>query len=82
MTALTIAIEHHNAAMVKILIEHGYKLDRPYRWGEMPIQQAIALHSQECAMTLAYWGCDLTEPAVVSKKGESFNSRFIFFSFS
>ncbi|XP_076448878.1 uncharacterized protein LOC143285460 [Babylonia areolata] len=69
ITAMTVAVEHHNATMVKILIEYGYRLDRPYRWGEMPIQQAIALHSQECAMTLAYWGCDLTQPPP-SKSGK------------
>lgn len=70
VTALTLAIEHHNPAMVRILIEYGYKIDRRYKWGELPIQQAIALQSQECAMTLAHWGCSLTEvlPSTRSKK--------------
>ncbi|KAK7114601.1 putative ankyrin repeat protein RF_0381 [Littorina saxatilis] len=79
VTALTVAIEQHNPAMVKILIENGYRLDRPYRWGEMPIQQAIALHSQECAMTLAYWGCDLTQPAALknSKKRKPFSAFYL-----
>lgn len=31
VTSMLIAIEHHNAAMVRLLIQYGYKLDRPYR---------------------------------------------------
>jgi hypothetical protein len=48
----------------------------------MPIQQAIALHSQECAMTLAYWGCDLTQPKPQSgtkgsKKRKAFSAFYL-----
>ncbi|KAK7505757.1 hypothetical protein BaRGS_00003028 [Batillaria attramentaria] len=79
VTGMTLAIEHHNPAMVRILIEYGYKIDRPYRWGELPIQQAIALHSQECAMTLAHWGCSLSEtpPSNRGKKRRPFSAFYL-----
>nr|KAG5712963.1 hypothetical protein BaRGS_021757 [Batillaria attramentaria] len=36
VTGMTLAIEHHNPAMVRILIEYGYKIDRPYSLSETP----------------------------------------------
>lgn len=44
----------------------------------MPIQQAIALHSQLCAMTLAYWGCSLElKSSKASKKVEPFSAFYL-----
>ena len=28
-----------------------------YSWGETPLEQAIKLHSEDCALTLLQWGC-------------------------
>jgi len=67
ITAMAVAIEHRNAAMVKLLIEYGYKMDKRYKWKETPLNQAIGLHSEECAITLIHQGCDLTK-----KRGHSY----------
>lgn len=67
ITSMTVAVEHRNPAMVKLLIEYGYKMDKRYKWKETPLNQAINLHSEECAMTLIHQGCDLTK-----KRGHSY----------
>ena len=61
-TCMTMAIQQHNPVMCRILIENGYEMDREYAWQERPLQQAIRVHSEECAMTLVHMGCSLTMP--------------------
>ncbi|KAK3603435.1 hypothetical protein CHS0354_009418 [Potamilus streckersoni] len=59
ITAMTVGIEHNLPLMVRILIEYGYKMDKRYKWREKPIQHAIKIHSEECAMTLVHQGCQI-----------------------
>ena len=39
------------------LIFRNYIFFLIFRWGEMPLEQAIKMHSQESALTLLYYGC-------------------------
>lgn len=57
---MTIAISEHLPAIVWILIEYGYNVDKRFQWGETPLEMAIRTHSTECAMVLLRWGCRLT----------------------
>ncbi|XP_074646427.1 uncharacterized protein LOC141902548 [Tubulanus polymorphus] len=59
VTAMTLAIAHQVPRMVSILIQFGYSFEKKYKWAETPLEHAIAVHSEECAMTLVHWGCPL-----------------------
>ncbi|XP_041355028.1 ankyrin repeat and SOCS box protein 2-like [Gigantopelta aegis] len=59
VTAMTVAIEHHNAAMVSLLIKYDYKLDKRYKWKETPLEQAINIQAEQCAIALIHGGCCL-----------------------
>ena len=61
ITAMGVAIEHYNAAMCKLLIEFGFKIDKKYKWGETLLDHAISIHSEKCALTLVHWGCSLVK---------------------
>lgn len=58
-TPMTIAIHQSNAAMCRLLIQYGYKMDKKYSWKETPLEQSIKIYSEECAMTIVHWGGNL-----------------------
>ncbi|XP_013417730.1 ankyrin repeat domain-containing protein 1-like [Lingula anatina] len=62
VTPMTIAVDQHNAAMCRILVEFGYNMQKKYKWGETPLQHAIKIHSENCAITLVHMGCKLKRP--------------------
>ncbi|XP_062569296.1 putative ankyrin repeat protein RF_0381 [Saccostrea cucullata] len=63
VTAMTVAVEQQIPAMVKLLLEYGYRTDKRYKWKETPLQHAINIHSEECAVTLIHYGCSLVPDA-------------------
>ena len=40
-TAMTVAIEQHNALSVRMLIQHGYNMNRRFKWGETPLDMCL-----------------------------------------
>ncbi|CAH1780541.1 unnamed protein product [Owenia fusiformis] len=62
VTAMAISVEHFLPAMCRILIEFGYKMNKAYKWKETPLEHAIKLHSEDCAMIMVQWGCKLKHP--------------------
>jgi hypothetical protein len=59
ITPMTLAISEHLPAMVWILTQYGYNIDKRFQWGETPLEMAMRVHSEECAMVLLRWGCSL-----------------------
>ncbi|KAK6184637.1 hypothetical protein SNE40_007072 [Patella caerulea] len=62
-TAMTVAIDQNNPVMVQKLLDWGYKMDSKYKYLETPLEQAIKVHHEDCAMVLVKYGC-----CVVRKK--------------
>lgn len=56
---MAVAVEQQIPAMVKLLLDYGYRIDKRYKWKETPLQHAISIHSEECAVTLIHYGCSL-----------------------
>lgn len=63
ITAMAIAVDHQNPTMVKTLASFGYDLNATYRWGETPLEHAMRVHSEKCAISLVHWGCGLKNRA-------------------
>ncbi|XP_064598735.1 putative ankyrin repeat protein RF_0381 [Liolophura sinensis] len=59
ITALAIAVDHQNPTMVRTLASFGYDLDATYRWGETPLEHAMRIHSEKCAISMVHLGCGL-----------------------
>ena len=56
--------------MVEILMEYGYSIDRRYQWGETPLEMALRVHAEECALVMLNWGCSWKQKS--SKKNSYF----------
>ena len=61
ITPLTVAIREDMPLMVRLLIEFGYRLDKRFEWGETPLEMAIRLHHEDCALTMVIWGASLKQ---------------------
>lgn len=58
---MTIAIREDLPLMVRLLIEFGYRIDKRFEWGETPLEMAIRLHNEDCALIIVVWGANLKQ---------------------
>ena len=45
-TPMTVAIEQHNALSVRMLIQHGYNMNKRFKWGETPLDMCLRCGSR------------------------------------
>jgi hypothetical protein len=60
VTPMTLAILADDAYSVRLLIEHGYPIDRVDAWNEYPFEHAVRIHAEGAAMMIAHLGCRLS----------------------
>ena len=61
ITPMTIAIRENLPLMTRLLIEFGYRIDKRFDWGETPLEMAIRLHHEDCALIMVVWGASLKQ---------------------
>jgi ankyrin repeat protein len=59
-TAMAVAIDQELPTMIQLLIqEGGYDPERPYRWNETPLEHAIKVYAEDCAIALLLNGASV-----------------------
>ncbi|ESO90812.1 hypothetical protein LOTGIDRAFT_191633, partial [Lottia gigantea] len=58
-TAMTVALHQNKPSMIRLLVRYGYQVDKMFRYMQKPLEHAIYVHNENCALMLVKEGCSI-----------------------